>query len=129
MAELNGEVSTIFDQIADLLEIEEANPFRVRAYRNASRFIGQGGVDLEGMLHEHKDLTELAGIGKDLAEKIEEVASTGRCAFLEELKNKTSPDLLALLRLPGLGPHRVAQIYKELGITSPEELALAAQEG
>ena len=73
----NEDIALIFDEIADLLEIKEANPFRVRAYRNASHTVRELGRELGELINEGMALTELPGIGKELAAKIREIVETG----------------------------------------------------
>ncbi len=125
----NADIAAIFEQIADLLEIENDNPFRIRAYRNAARTLRNLGQDVGDMLAGGKDLTKLPGIGKDLAAKIEEIVATGRCRTLDKLHKRTSPGLSELLRIPGLGPKRVSALYHELDIHTPEQLYRAARDG
>ncbi|RJQ49303.1 MAG: DNA polymerase/3'-5' exonuclease PolX [Gammaproteobacteria bacterium] len=125
----NADVATVFEEIADLLEIENANPFRVRAYRNAARLIGDLNRELSDMLAGGADLTELPGIGADLAGKIQEIVTTGKSAMLVKLRKRTPPALIELLKLPGLGPKKVKTLYQELDIHSIEQLARAARDG
>ena len=124
----NADVAAVFDEIADLLEIEAANPFRVRAYRNAARAI-QAERDLHTLVEEGEDLTRIHGIGKELAAKIEEIVTTGRCRALEKLRASLSPDLTELLKVPGLGPKRVHELFHELNIETVEQLYDAAGQG
>ena len=125
----NAEVAEIFNQVADLLEIEGANPFRVRAYRNAARTIGGLPRSVADMVEEGQDLTELPGIGEDLAGKIEGIVETGSLAQLKEIKRRTPPELADLLKIYGLGPKRVQALREELGIVSREDLEQAARQG
>lgn len=125
----NADIATIFEEIADLLEIENANPFRVRAYRNAARQLQGMGVPAADMLAKGEDLTELPGIGEDLAAKIKEMVETGKCRFLEKLRKKTPPTITELLKIPGLGPKRVRALYHELDVHTLEQLARAARDG
>jgi DNA polymerase (family 10) len=125
----NAEIAEIFNMVADLLEIQGANPFRVRAYRNAARTVSDQGQSMAEKVERGEDLTRLAGIGKDLAAKITEIVRTGRLALLEDLQKETSPDISKLLKIPGLGPKRVKALYHELGIRNVEELRAAAQAG
>jgi DNA polymerase (family 10) len=125
----NAEIAGIFNQVADLLEIEGANQFRVRAYRNAARTIGGLPRSAADMIEEGQDLTELPGIGEDLAGKIEEIVETGSLAQLEEIKRRTPPELADLLKISGLGPKRVQALREELGIISREDLKKAARQG
>jgi DNA polymerase (family 10) len=125
----NSDVSDIFNQVADLLDIEGANQFRVRSYRNAARTVSSLPQNVSDMVESGKDLTELPGIGKDLAGKIKEIVETGSLAQLEELQGKTSPELSKLMKLEGLGPKRVKALNQNLGITTLKELKEAAQQG
>jgi DNA polymerase (family 10) len=123
----NSDIAKIFSQIADLLEIKEANRFRVRAYRNAARIISDQPQSVAGMLEEGKDLSELPGIGEDLASKMAEIVETATLKMLEELEEEMPSDLSELLQISGLGPKRVAVLYRELGIENLDDLAGAAQ--
>lgn len=125
----NAAIAQVFDEIADLLEIEDANPFRVRAYRNAARLIEGLGMSLSEMLAKGEDPDELPGIGKDLAAKIGEIVLTGTCAAHAELRERLPPTITTLLRVPGLGPRRVQTLYRNLDISTPEQLRAAAEAG
>ncbi len=125
---LNADIAEIFTRMANLLEIEEANPFRVRAYRNASRVVGSLGKEIADMRRNGEDLTDLPGIGKDLAAKIDEILKTGTLKQLEKLEDQTPGGLNDLMNVPGLGPKRVAALYEHLKVTTPEELRAAAEE-
>jgi len=125
----NADIAAIFGEIADQLEIDDANPFRVRAYRNAARMLGELGRDVRGMLEQGADLTELPGIGDDLAGKIREIVDTGRCAMLDKLHQRIPHDVTELLRLPGLGPKRVRALYQDLDISTVAQLRRAVRDG
>lgn len=125
----NEDIADIFDELADLLEIQGANPFRVRAYRNAARTVRGLGRELSEWVDEGRDLTELPSIGKDLAEKIEEIVHTGTTSALEEIHKSLPPTLEQLLKVPGLGPKKVKALYRELGIQDLAELEQAARAG
>jgi len=125
----NSDVSDIFNKMADLLEIEGANPFRVRAYRNASRSVSSLSRSVSDMLESGEDLTDLPGIGKDLAGKIKEIVETGSLALFEELEGKTPSGLSQLMKVEGLGPKRVRALNRNLGVTSLKELEEAARKG
>ncbi len=119
----NAEIADVFDQIADLLEFQGANPFRVRAYRNAARTLREMTESLEQMVYtDPQGLTAISGIGADLAEKISTLVKTGTLPLLEELREQVPIGVLQVMRVPGLGPKRAATLYKELGITSLEQL-------
>ncbi len=124
----NSDVADIFSRIADLLEIQGANVFRVRAYRNAARTVGGLSRSVEDLVARNEDLTRLPGIGKDLAEKIEEIVRTGTIALLGELNGKLSPGLSDLMKIGGLGPRRVKVLYDRLGIRDLDSLKKAAAE-
>ena len=128
MAVHNANISKIFTRLADLLEIEGANPFRVRAYRTAAQTIDDLPRSATEMIAAGEDLTELPGIGKDLAAKIQEIAETGRLQVLAEVEARTPSTLAVLTSIPGLGPKRVHALHEVLGITSLEDLARAAKE-
>jgi DNA polymerase (family 10) len=125
----NADIAAIFEEIADLLEIQGENPFRIRAYRNAAREMQSLGVPASEMLAKGEDLTELPGIGDDLAAKIREIVETGKCKALEKLRAKFPPTITTLLKLPGLGPKRVKMLYDELKVESVAALRQAARAG
>ncbi len=126
----NPDIARLFDEVADLLEIQDANPFRVRAYRNAARTIRDYPEPLADLVHEGtKDLTEIAGIGEDLAEKIAEIVGTGELKLHKQLATKLPAGLLDLLRIPGLGPKRVKLLHKKLKVKSAADLARALDGG
>ncbi|MFO7740083.1 MAG: DNA polymerase/3'-5' exonuclease PolX [Desulfatiglandaceae bacterium] len=125
----NSDVSDIFNKVADLLEIEGANPFRVRAYRNAARAISSLPRSVSDMIESEENLTELPGIGEDLAGKIKEVVQTGSLAQLEALESSTPSELSRLMKVAGLGPKRVKAIYENLGVVDLKSLKEAAEKG
>ena len=127
MPVLNSDISRSLDKLADLLELDGANPFRIRAYRNAARLVGELPRNVGTMTA--GDLAELPGIGEDLAGKIETLAATGHVAVLDEIERRTPPGLLALLEVPGLGPKRARILNKQLGIASLGDLVAAARAG
>ncbi len=124
----NAEIAEMLNEMADLLEIEGANPFRVRAYRQASITVAGLPQRLEDMVEQGQDLSKLPGIGESIAAKIQEIVHTGELAQLTELRSRIPPQLTELLKVQSLGPKRAGMLYKELGITSLEELKRAAQE-
>ena len=126
----NPDIARLFDEVADLLEIQDANPFRVRAYRNAARTIRDFPEPLADLVRAGtKDLTDIAGIGDDLAEKITEIATKGELALRKQLAAKLPAGLLDLLRIPGLGPKRVKLLYKKLKVKSASDLSKALDQG
>jgi DNA polymerase (family 10) len=125
----NADIAAIFEEIADLLEIQGENPFRIRAYRNAARQMESMGVPAADMVAKSEDLTELPGIGDDLAAKIREIVETGKCRALEKLHQQLPPTLTELLKIPGLGPKRVKTLYQQLKVNTFEQLKRAARDG
>jgi len=121
----NPEVAQVFDEVADLLEIQNANPFRIRAYRNASRTIRDLSKPLAGT--SEKKLTELSGIGKDLAGKIVTILNTGDLPLRRELERETPAGLRELMHVPGLGPKKALTLFKQLKIQSLDKLRAAAE--
>jgi len=122
----NREIARIFSDIADILEIKEDNPFKIRAYRKAA-------LNLEGFTRDlaelsHKELLQIPGVGADLAAKIEEYLRTGAIAVYDKLKEEIPAGVFALLAVPDLGPKTAKAIYDSLHLTSLEELELAAAE-
>ncbi len=129
MAASNAQVAAVFDEMADLLEIADANPFRVRAYRSAAETVRGLARELRELIAEGADLARLPGIGKDLAGKIHEIDRTGTCAALDEVHRSVPAGLAELLKLPAMGPKRVKALWKDLGVTDLDELQAAAQTG
>ena len=125
----NPDIAVVFSEIADLLEIDGENPFRIRAYRNAARTIQDYGRGFVSMVAGDEDLTAIPGIGKDLAAKIKEIVETGTTEALEKLRKKLPPGITDLLRIQGLGPKRVRVLYKDLKIDSLDRLREAAEAG
>src|SRR3989304_8769205 len=107
----NPEIAALLNQLADLLEIQGENPFRIRAYRNAARLINDLPQSVADMLDEGKDLTELPGIGEALAEKITIIVKTGKLPQLEKLEKSLPEALTQLLMIEGLGPKRVKILH------------------
>ena len=125
----NTDIAGIFDEIADFLEIEGENPFRVRAYRNAARTVSGLGSELKDMAAAGEDLTQLPGIGKELAAKIHEILETGTAKALIKLQQRIPKTVIEMLKLPNLGPKRVRVLYRDLKIKNLKQLSLAARKG
>ncbi|MDD5249845.1 MAG: DNA polymerase/3'-5' exonuclease PolX [Rhodocyclaceae bacterium] len=125
----NADIAAAFAEIGDLLEIQQANPFRIRAYRNAARVVGELGDEVRAMLEGGEDLTSLPGIGDDLAAKMREIVATGKCRALDKLRTELPPAITELLHVPGLGPKRVRLLWQELDVQTLEQLARAARDG
>ncbi len=125
----NADITAAFTEIADLLEIQGANPFRIRAYRNAARILGDLPQEARLLVEKGDNLTRLPGIGADLAGKIGEIVTTGHCSLLERLRRELPPAVTELLKIPGLGPKRVKALYHDLDVQTVEQLHRAAQDG
>jgi DNA polymerase (family X) len=123
----NPEVAQVFEEVADLLDLQGANPFRVRAYRNAARTIRDLSEPLAESADNPKKLEHLAGIGKDLAEKITTILKTNDLPLRQELRSQVPTGLRDLLNLPGLGPKRAQILYQKLRVTSLDKLRQAAE--
>ena len=126
----NPDIAAVFDEVADLLEIRGENPFRIRAYRTAARTIRDMAEPLAEMVRGGaRDLTEIPGIGEDLAEKITTLVATGTLPLHRQLVAKLPTGLLDLLRIPGLGPKRVKVLHQKLRVKSPADLLKALDRG
>ena len=126
----NIDVARVFNEVADLLEIQGANTFRIRAYRSAARTIETLATPVATLARTSPEaLEELPGIGADLASKIVAIVRTGRLPLLAELTRRTPATLTALMRIPGLGPKRAKRIYETLGVRTLPQLEKAARAG
>jgi DNA polymerase (family 10) len=123
----NLAIARILAEIGDLLEIKGENPFKIRAYRNASETIIHSTERIADL--SAKDRLAVPGIGKDLAAKIGELIETGAIAYHQSLLEEFPPTILDLLHLQGVGPKTVALLYRELGIRTLQDLEAAARDG
>lgn len=124
----NADIARLFNRVADLLEIADANAFRVRAYRNAARTLDDQSQSIAEMIEGGADLSELPEIGNDLAGKIEEIVKTGSLKLLEELEEQVPGELAELLKVKQLGPKRAGALHRHLNISSLDDLAQAAKD-
>ena len=120
------EIAALFSEMADLLDYRGDNPFRIRAYRRAAQNLESFGGDLE-RLDRAGRLTELSGIGADLARKITEYLSTGSIAAVEQLRRSVPRGVLELLEVPGLGPKTAKLLTERLKISTIRQLEAAAK--
>lgn len=125
----NADIAAIFEEIADLLEIRGDNPFRIRAYRNAARTVGEFPRDLKTVLDQGQALPKLPGVGADLEGKIREICASGTCGLLARLHREMPAAITELLKIPGLGPKRVRLLHDALEVETLEQLRRAARSG
>ena len=125
----NAEIAAMFDQAAELLEIGGENQFRVRAYRRAARTVEGLPKAVGSLLKSRRDLSELPGIGKDLAGKIADIVKTGHFDLLDTLKRKLPGELGDMAALPGLGPKRIKLLYDRLKVRTLNDLRQAIKAG
>jgi DNA polymerase (family 10) len=125
----NVDIARIFEEVADLLEIQGANQFRVRAYRTAARTVETLNVNCASLANDPKALQKFPGIAKDLAGKICEIVNTGDLPLRRQLTAELPEGLVEMVRIPGLGPKRAKQIYDTLGIQTLDGLEEAARSG
>jgi DNA polymerase (family 10) len=123
----NLAIARVLAEIGDLLEIKAENPFKIRAYRNASETVAHAPSPVAAM--SDADRRALPGIGKDIAAKIGELAATGSIAYYQELLQEFPPTILDMLHLQGVGPKTVALLYRELGLRTLDDLQSAARDG
>src|SRR5256886_2534982 len=121
----NRAIARILKEIADLLEIKDDNPFKIRAYRNGADIASNHPHELSQL--DETGLREIPGIGKDLAARIREIAQTGDAEFHRELVGEFPPTILDLLSLQGVGPKTVATLYRELAVRTLADLERAAK--
>jgi DNA polymerase (family 10) len=124
----NAEIADAFDELGSLYELDGAVVYRVVAYRNAAKAIREAGVSVEEMAKQGR-ATELAGVGRTIAEKIDALLETGSIPSADKLKQRIPPGLVEITRIPGLGPKRAKLLHDELGVESIEELRAAAEQG
>lgn len=124
----NKELADLFNKMADILEFKNENPFKISAYRKASRVLGDLTQDIQEIA-ESGELKKVPGIGEGMAQKIEEYLKTGKISKYEEAKKGISDELIAMMEIPGMGPKTLALIHKERGIGNLSELEKAIEEG
>ena len=126
----NSDIAAVFDHVADLLEYQGENVFRVRAYRAAARTIGGMVESLAAIRKDpQRALTDLEGIGADLAGKIGELLDSGRLRLVDDLQKKVPAVAFELMRVPGLGPKKVKVLVDTLRLTSLDALEQACRDG
>jgi len=124
----NKELSDLFGKMADILEFKGENPFKVSAYRKASRILGDLTEDIKE-IYEKGKLRSIPGIGEGMAQKIEEYLTTGKVSKFEEVRKGVSDELISIMEIPGMGPKTLSMLYKEKGIDSLSKLEKALEDG
>ena len=124
----NKELANIFERMADILEFKGENPFKISAYRKASRIIGDLTQDIEEIAEKGR-LKDVPGIGEGMAEKIAEYLKIGKISKFEEIKKEVSDELIAIMDIPGMGPKTLAMLHKEKKISNLSQLEKAAENG
>lgn len=125
----NSKVATVFQDIADLLEIKGENVFKMRAYQKAARAIEHYPRELKIMIEEGEDLRNIPGVGEAIAKKTVELITTGKLDYYENLRAESPQGITNLLAIPGIGPKTAKKLSSELGISSVDELESAINEG
>jgi len=124
----NQDIANIFHEIADILEIQNENRFRIRSYRNAALAIENLSEGLDS-IYKKNTLKDIPGIGESIAQKIEELLKTGKCSFHSELLKEIPHGVIDIMRVPGVGPKHAMLAYKELGVDSINRLRRSAEAG
>jgi DNA polymerase (family 10) len=124
----NKELADLFSKMADILEFKSENPFKISAYRKASRVLGDLTQDIQEIA-ESGELKKVPGIGEGMAQKVEEYLKTGKISKYEEAKKGVSDELIAMMEIPGMGPKTLAMIHKEKGISNLSQLEKALEDG
>jgi DNA polymerase (family X) len=125
----NISIARLLDETAALLEIDGADPFRIRSYRRAAEAVEQQTTQLATLADDPKQLLAIPGIGKGMAANIQALLSTGTIPLREELLQKYKPTMLELLRLPGMGPKTVALVWSACQVCDIDSLEAAAKAG
>src|SRR5437870_1034063 len=123
-----SQIAEVLEEIATLLELKDENPFKIRAYANAARSLETFGGNLAD-LQDEEALAKIPGIGKAIAAKVKELASTGKLKYLEELQSEFPPAILDLFSISGLGAKKIKALYEQLHISSIEQLREACESG
>jgi DNA polymerase (family 10) len=124
----NKEIADLFDKMANILEFKGENPFKISAYRKASRVLGDLTNDIEEIA-QSGELKKVPGIGEGMAQKIEEYLKSGKISKYEEVRKGVSDELIVMMDIPGMGPKTLSMIYKEKGINNLSQLEKALENG
>jgi DNA polymerase (family 10) len=124
----NKELADLFAKMADILEFKDENPFKISAYRKASRVLGDLTQDIQEIM-ESGELKKVPGIGEGMAQKIEEYLKTGKISKYDEVRKGVSDELVAMMEIPGMGPKTLAMIHQERKINNLSGLEKAIENG
>ncbi len=124
----NREIAHVLERIALLLNMEGSNPFKIRAFERAARIISSFDGSIQDMTR-WGELQSIEGIGKGIASEVEALVNTGESPALQELSQRFPPSIFEIVEVPGVGPRKAVQLYRELGIDSLEDLERAARGG
>jgi DNA polymerase (family 10) len=124
----NKELTDLFERMADILEFKDENPFKINAYRKASRILGDLTQDIEEVAR-RGELKMIPGIGEGISQKIVEYLKTGKVSKFEEVKKEVSDELIAIMDIPGMGPKTLGLLHKERRIDSLSQLEKALEDG
>jgi DNA polymerase (family 10) len=124
----NKELADLFEKMADILEFKDENPFKISAYRKASRIIRDLTQDIEEIA-EQGELKNIPGIGEGMAQKIVEYLKTGKISKFEEVRKEVSDELIAIMEIPGMGPKTLSMLHREKGISNLSQLEKALEDG
>ncbi len=125
----NHQIAEIFEDVAGLLEMKAEQVFTVRAYQRAARTIGRLPAELDQMVAEGRDLTEITGIGQAIAKKITELVDTGNLEYYEKLRAEFPNGILDVMRVPGVGPKTTKLLWEGVGVETVDQLEKAIQDG
>jgi len=125
----NADIATVFENIADLLELKGENRFKIRAYARAAETIRHLPEEMESMHEEGKDFKDVAGIGDAIAAKSMELITTGQLRYYEELKSQFPDGIINLMDIPGIGPKTAYRLATELGVGTVDQLEAAIRDG
>ena len=126
----NAEVATVLQQIADMLEFKNENPFKLRSYQMAAETIGSMGTPIAEIAEGGAaELQKIPGIGKTISAQILEIVQTGKSQYFQELTADVPATVLDLRRVSGIGLKTAQLLYRDFGVKSLEELKLLADGG
>lgn len=127
----NAEIVDIFTRIGKVLDLQGENPFRIRAYDRAAQAIAAMGEELKSIYKNggRDALLEIPGIGQDLASKIEELVTTGKLTYLEELQKKVPAGLFDIMDIPGMGPKKTKFVWETFKVKNIADLQKLADSG